>query len=53
MNIADKIRAIQQAMNWSQVAGSIAGDDNVFCAIRHKEDVADVIDKIRDIIRES
>ena len=51
--MAMAVAASVDAMNWSQVAGSIAGDDNVFCAIRHKEDVAEVIDKIRDIIRES
>ena len=39
------------AMNWSQVAGCIAGDDTVFCAIRRREDVAAVISQIREIVR--
>ena len=39
------------AMNWSQVAGCIAGDDTVFCAVRRKEDVGVMIDKIREIVR--
>ncbi len=39
------------AMNWSQVAGVIAGDDTIFCAVRRKEDVALIIDKIREIVR--
>ena len=51
--MAMAVAASVDAMNWSQVVGSIAGDDNVFCAIRHKEDVAAVIDLIRDIIKES
>ena len=49
--MAMAVAASVDAMNWKQVAGSIAGDDNVFCAVRRKEDVADVIDQIREITR--
>ncbi len=49
--MAMAVAASVDAMNWKQVAGSIAGDDNVFCAVRRKEDVADVIDLIREIMR--
>lgn len=39
------------AMNWTQVAGCIAGDDTVFCAVRRREDIGLVSDKIREIVR--
>ena len=38
------------AMNWSEVAGCIAGDDTIFCAIRSTEDTTVVMDKIRKIV---
>ena len=40
------------AMNWSEVVGSIAGDDTIMCAIRTTEDTPRVMDKIRKIVRQ-
>ena len=40
------------AMNWSEVVGSIAGDDTIMCAIRTTEDTPKVMDKIRIIDRQ-
>ena len=40
------------AMNWSEVVGSIAGDDTIMCAIRTTEDTPKVMDKIRKIVRQ-
>ena len=39
-------------MNWSEVVGSIAGDDTIMCAIRTTEDTPRVMDKIRKIVRQ-
>lgn len=38
------------AMNWNEVAGCIAGDDTIMCAIRTAEDTAVVMEKIRKIV---
>ena len=41
------------AMNWSEVVGSIVpGDDTIMCAIRTTEDTPKVMDKIRKIVRQ-
>ena len=37
-------------MHWPEVAGSIAGDDTVMCAIRSVDDTLLVMDKINRII---
>ncbi len=38
------------AMNWSEVVGTIAGDDTIMCAIRTVDDTISIMDKIRKIV---
>ena len=38
------------AMHWSEVAGCIAGDDTIMCAIRSVDDTKQVMEKIRKIV---
>lgn len=38
------------AMHWSEVAGCIAGDDTIMCAIRSADDTRRVMEKIRRIV---
>ena len=44
--MAMAVAAAIDAMHWSEVAGSIAGDDTIMCAIRSAEDTLRVMDKI-------
>ena len=39
------------AMNWSQVAGVIAGDDTIFCAVRSDADIPSILKRIDRIVR--
>lgn len=48
--MAMAVAAAIDAMHWSEVAGSIAGDDTIMCAIRSVEDTIVVMDKIQKII---
>ena len=48
--MAMAVAAAIDAMNWQEVAGSIAGDDTVMCAIRSVDDTLLVIDKINKIL---
>ncbi len=38
------------AMHWPEVAGCIAGDDTIMCAIRSSEDTVKVMEKINCIV---
>lgn len=38
------------AMHWPEVAGCIAGDDTIMCAIRSSEDTVKVMEKINRIV---
>ncbi len=49
--MAMAVAASIDEMNWSEVAGCIAGDDTIFCAVRTAKDVSEVIEKIRSVIR--
>lgn len=49
--MAMAVAASIDEMNWSEVAGCIAGDDTIFCAVRETEHVGNVIEKIREVIR--
>ena len=40
------VAASIDAMQWPEVAGCIAGDDTIMCAIRSAEDTLRVMDKI-------
>ncbi len=47
--MAMAVAAALDAMNWPQIAGCIAGDDTIFCAIHSLGDTPVVMDKIRGI----
>ena len=46
--MAMAVAAALDAMNWPEVAGCIAGDDTIFCAIHTPEEAEMVMDKIRE-----
>lgn len=48
--MAMAVAAALDAMHWSEVAGCIAGDDTIMCAVRSVEETVQVMDKIRKII---
>lgn len=48
--MAMAVAAAIDAMHWSEVAGCIAGDDTIMCAIRSTEDTVRVMDKIAQIV---
>ena len=45
--MAMAVAAALDAMNWSEIAGCIAGDDTIFCAVRTQEGATSVMEKIR------
>lgn len=49
--MAMAVAAALDSMNWDEIVGSIAGDDTIMCAIRTVEDVAIVIGKIEDVVK--
>ncbi len=49
--MAMAVAAAIDAMNWSEVVGTIAGDDTIMCAIRTTSDTRILMDKIRKIIQ--
>ncbi|MDO4344494.1 MAG: arginine repressor [Eubacteriales bacterium] len=48
--MAMAVAAAMDAMHWSEIAGCIAGDDTIMCAIRTVDDTLLVMDKIRKIL---
>ena len=50
--MAMAVAAAIDAMNWSEVAGCIAGDDTIMCAVRSMEETVQVMNKIRKIVGE-
>ncbi len=48
--MAMAVAAALDAAQWSEVAGCIAGDDTIMCAIRSADDTLLVMDKISKII---
>ena len=48
--MAMAVAAAVDAMNWNEVAGCIAGDDTIMCAIRTVDDTAAVMEKIRKLV---
>lgn len=48
--MAMAVAAAIDAMHWSEVAGCIAGDDTIMCAVRSVEDTIVVMDKIHKIV---
>ena len=49
--MAMAVAAAIDAMHWPEVAGCIAGDDTIMCAIRSSEDTLRVMDKIQKVVR--
>lgn len=47
--MAMAVAAALDAMNFSEIVGSIAGDDTIMCAIRSVDDTIVLMDKIRKI----
>lgn len=50
--MAMAVAAAIDAMNWSEVAGCIAGDDTIFCAIHSIEDTVHIMEKIQTIVEQ-
>lgn len=48
--MAMAVAAALDALHWSEVAGCIAGDDTIMCAIRSVDDTLLVMEKIRKIL---
>ena len=48
--MAMAVAAALDAMHWTEVAGCIAGDDTIMCAIRSTDDTIRVMDKIARIV---
>ncbi|MDO5345930.1 MAG: arginine repressor [Lachnospiraceae bacterium] len=48
--MAMAVAAALDAMHWSEVAGCIAGDDTIMCAVRSTEETVQVMEKIRRIV---
>ena len=46
--MAMAVAAALDAMNWSEVAGCIAGDDTIFCAVHTPEEAIRVMEKIKE-----
>ncbi len=47
--MAMAVAAALDAMNWAEVAGCIAGDDTIFCAVHTPEETSQVMEKIHRI----
>lgn len=48
--MAMAVAAAMDAMHWPEIAGCIAGDDTIMCAIRSVDDTLLVMEKIRRIL---
>ncbi|MDO4632411.1 MAG: arginine repressor [Eubacteriales bacterium] len=48
--MAMAVAAAMDAMHWQEIAGCIAGDDTIMCAIRSVDETLLVMDKIRKIL---
>ena len=48
--MAMTVAAAMDALNWKEIAGCIAGDDTIMCAIRSVDDTLLVMDKIQKIL---
>jgi len=48
--MAMAVAAAMDAMHWHEIAGCIAGDDTIMCAVRSVDDTLIVMDKIRKIL---
>lgn len=48
--MAMAVAAAMDALNWKEIAGCIAGDDTIMCAVRSADDTLLVMDKIQKIL---
>ena len=48
--MAMAVAAALDAMKWPEIAGCIAGDDTIMCAVRSVDETLIVMDKIKKII---
>ncbi len=48
--MAMAVAAAMDAMHWPEIAGCIAGDDTILCAVRSVDDTLRVMDKIRKLL---
>lgn len=48
--MAMAVAAAMDAMRWPEIAGCIAGDDTIMCAVRSEDDTLLVMDKIQKIL---
>ena len=48
--MAMAVAAAMDALNWKEIAGCIAGDETIMCAIRSADDTLLVMDKIQKIL---
>ncbi len=39
------------AMEWSEIVGTVAGDDTIFVAVREQKDVAEIIDRFKKLMK--
>ncbi len=49
--MAMAVAAAIDAMHWPQVAGCIAGDDTIMCAVKSAKETPEVMDQIRRIVQ--
>ena len=50
VGMANAVCAALDAMKWSEIIGSVAGDDTIICVIRSVDEAIAVMDKISKII---
>ena len=50
--MAMAVAAAIDAMHWPQVAGCIAGDDTIMCAVKSARETLEVMDQIRRIVQQ-
>ena len=48
--MAMAVAAAIDAMQWHEIAGWIAGDDTIMCAIRSREETVEVMDRLRGMV---
>ena len=48
--MAMAVAAAIDEIGWTEIVGSIAGDDTVMCAVRTVEEVSTVMDKMRKVV---
>ncbi len=48
--LAMAVAAALDHMNFTEIVGSIAGDDTIMCAVRSIEDTASVMNRLRNIL---